>query len=87
MAENKKQNSVKETAQNAMRENKPKAQGRQFVLWFGALILGGILGWMGIHWLKRTFQFCGNSIYSFIPSHRNSYYSISCYHYFSSTWQ
>lgn len=57
MAENKKQNSVKETAQNAMRENKPKAQGRQFVLWFGALILGGILGWMGIHWLNELFNF------------------------------
>lgn len=57
MAENKKQTSVKETAQNAMRENKPKAQGRQFVLWFGALILGGILGWMGIHWLNELFNF------------------------------
>ena len=40
---------VRETAQQAIRQNKPKNQGRQFALWFGALILGGILGWMGIH--------------------------------------
>ena len=49
MADNKKQVNVKETAQSAIRESKAKSsQGRQFLLWFGALILGGILGWLGI---------------------------------------
>ena len=49
MADNKKQVDVKETAQSAIRESKAKSsQGRQFLLWFGALILGGILGWLGI---------------------------------------
>ena len=44
MADNKKQVDVKETAQSAIRESKAKSsQGRQFLLWFGALILGGIL--------------------------------------------
>lgn len=57
MSDNKKQTNVRETAQAAMRENKPKNQGKQFLLWFGALILGGILGWMGIHWLNELFNF------------------------------
>ena len=57
MADNHKQTNVKETAQEAMRANKPKNQGKQFVLWFGALILGAILGWMGIHWLNELFNF------------------------------
>ena len=57
MADNHKQTNVKETAQEAMRANKPKNQGKQFVLWFGALIVGAILGWMGIHWLNELFNF------------------------------
>lgn len=48
MSDNNKQTNVQETAQNALRKNRPQAQGRQFLLWFGALILGGILGWLGI---------------------------------------
>lgn len=48
---------VRETAQEALRQNKPKHQGRQFVLWFGALILGGVLGWMGIQPLNELFNF------------------------------
>lgn len=57
MTDNKKQVDVQETVQNAMRQNKPKAQGRQFLLWFGALILGGILGWLGIQPLNDFFNF------------------------------
>lgn len=48
---------VRETAQQAIRQNKPKNQGRQFALWFGALILGGVLGWMGIQPLNELFNF------------------------------
>lgn len=51
------QNRVRETAQEAIRQNRPKNQGRQFALWFGALILGGILGWMGIGPLNELFNF------------------------------
>ena len=58
MADNKKQVNVKETAQSAIRESKAKSsQGRQFLLWFGALILGGILGWLGIQPLNEFFNF------------------------------
>ena len=58
MADNKKQVDVKETAQSAIRESKAKSsQGRQFLLWFGALILGGILGWLGIQPLNEFFNF------------------------------
>ncbi len=48
---------VRETAQEALRQNRPKNQGRQFALWFGALILGGVLGWMGIQPLNELFNF------------------------------
>lgn len=51
------QNRVRETAQEAIRQNRPKNQGRQFALWFGALILGGILGWLGIGPLNELFNF------------------------------
>lgn len=54
---NKKRTSVQETAQEAMRQNRPKNQGKQFILWFGALIVGAILGWMGIQWLNELFNF------------------------------
>ncbi len=57
MSENKKQVDVQKTAEDALRSNKPKAQGRQFLLWFGALILGGILGWLGIQPLNDLFNF------------------------------
>lgn len=54
---NKKRTNVQETAQEAMRQNRPKNQGKQFILWFGALIVGAILGWMGIQWLNELFNF------------------------------
>lgn len=57
MNDNRNQTDVRETAQEALRQNKPKHQGRQFALWFGALILGGVLGWMGIQPLNELFNF------------------------------
>lgn len=45
MANNK---SVEETAKEAMAKSSPQAQRKQLILWFGALIVGGILGWMQI---------------------------------------
>lgn len=57
MSNTQSQQNVRETAQEALRQNKPKHQGRQFALWFGALILGGVLGWMGIEPLNELFNF------------------------------
>ncbi len=57
MSNTQEQNHVRETAQEAIRQNRPKNQGRQFLLWFGALILGGILGWLGIGPLNELFNF------------------------------
>lgn len=57
MNDNRNRTDVRETAQEALRQNKPKHQGRQFALWFGALILGGVLGWMGIQPLNELFNF------------------------------
>ena len=50
-------NTVKETAQQAMRGHDGKKQRNQFILWMGALILGGILGWFNIPALNQLFDF------------------------------
>jgi len=49
--------SVEETAREALAKNSPKAQKKQLVLWFGALIIGGILGWLQISALNGLFDF------------------------------
>ena len=48
---------VDATAQEVLRQNNPLRQGRQFVLWIVALVLGGILGWMNIPTLNALFNF------------------------------
>lgn len=48
---------VNATAQEVLRQNNPLRQGRQFVLWIVALVLGGILGWMNIPTLNVLFNF------------------------------
>ena len=50
-------NTVEETAQEALRKNRPQNQKKQLVLWFGALILGGILGWLQCAPLNEAFNF------------------------------
>ena len=32
-------------------------QGRQLMVWVGALIIGAVLGWLGIGWLNEVFNF------------------------------
>ncbi len=56
MAEQKNSTSVEKTAQDAIR-NRKKGQGQQFILWFAALIVGAILGWLGIESLNELFSF------------------------------
>lgn len=48
---------VNATAQEVLRQNNPLRQGRQFVLWIAALVLGSILGWMNIPALNALFNF------------------------------
>ena len=57
MADNDKRASVAETAREAMAKNDTGAQRKQLLLWFGALIAGGILGWMQIASLNGLFDF------------------------------
>lgn len=49
--------SVEETAKEAMAKNSPQAQRKQLILWFGALIIGAVLGWMQIPSLNGFFDF------------------------------
>ena len=48
---------VEETARKAMAKNSPQAQRKQLILWFGALIIGAVLGWMQIPSLNGLFDF------------------------------
>ena len=57
MTDEQKKVDVKEAAKAAIRESKAKSNGSQFVLWFGALILGAVLGWLGIPALNEFFSF------------------------------
>ena len=54
MKENKE---VENLAQQVLKENKTKKQGRQFVLWILALVIGAALGWLGIKPLNELFNF------------------------------
>ena len=49
--------SVEETAKEAMAKNSPQAQRKQLILWFGALLIGAVLGWMQIPSLYGFFDF------------------------------
>ncbi len=48
---------VSETAKEAMAKHSPAAQKKQLVLWFGALIIGAVLGWLQIPSLNGLFDF------------------------------
>ena len=68
MTDEKKKVDVKETADSIIRETKAKSINSQFVLWFAALILGAVLGWMGIPALNEFFNFCicHNTLFTYI---------------------
>ena len=50
-------NSVQQAREEALRRHKPGASRNQIILWFGALILGGILGSLGVQALNDLFNF------------------------------
>ena len=54
VAENRKVN-VEEAAEKAMKEH--KGNGKQFVIWIAALIVGAVLGWQQIPALDALFNF------------------------------
>lgn len=53
----KKNEEVQAVAQKALEANKKNKQGRQFVLWMLALVVGAALGWLGIKPLNELFTF------------------------------
>lgn len=53
----KKNEEVQAAAQKALEANKKSKQGRQFVLWMLALVVGAALGWLGIKPLNELFTF------------------------------
>ena len=57
MSEEKNHAAVEETAQAAIAKSRQSGQGRQFILWFLALIVGAGLGWLNIGPLNELFDF------------------------------
>ena len=57
MSEEKNNAAVEETAQAAIAKSRQNGQGKQFVLWFLALIVGAGLGWLNIGPLNELFNF------------------------------
>ncbi|ORU01473.1 Proton/glutamate symport protein [Anaerovibrio sp. JC8] len=51
------ENDVQKKAQEAIKQTDQKAQLKQMVLWFGALVVGGVLGWLNIPVLNDLFNF------------------------------
>ena len=51
------QTSVDQTTKNALQSSDSQSQFRQFLIWFSALIIGTMLGWMGIAPLNDLFNF------------------------------
>ena len=52
-----KNKSVEAAREEALRAHNPKASRKQLVLWFGALLIGGFLGFLGIAPLNELFNF------------------------------
>ncbi len=48
---------VNETARAVLEEHRPRGQGKQLLLWIGALVLGAVLGCQGIPQLNELFSF------------------------------
>ena len=57
MSEEKNHAAVEETAQAAIAKSRQNGQGRQFILWFLALLVGAALGWLNIGPLNELFDF------------------------------
>ena len=51
------ENEVQRKAQEAIKQTDQKGQIKQMVLWFSALVVGGILGWLNIPVLNDLFNF------------------------------
>ena len=57
MSEEKNHVAVEETAQAAIAKSRQNGQGKQFILWFLALIVGAGLGWLNVGPLNELFDF------------------------------
>ncbi|MBO6245581.1 MAG: dicarboxylate/amino acid:cation symporter, partial [Anaerovibrio sp.] len=51
------ENDVQKKAQEAIKQTDQKAQIKQMILWFSALIVGDALGWLNIPVLNDLFNF------------------------------
>lgn len=57
MAEHNENKSINETAEAIIRESRKHGQGKQLMLWIGALIVGAGLGCLGVGWMNELFNF------------------------------
>ena len=52
-----KKEGVQDIADKVLKANKTQRQGRRFMLWILALVVGAALGWLGIKPLNELFTF------------------------------
>ena len=57
------QQNVEQLKRDVLNQNRGQGKLRQFILWFAALIIGGILGWLNIPSLNELFDFIA-SVYT-----------------------
>ncbi|MEE3397253.1 MAG: cation:dicarboxylase symporter family transporter, partial [Succiniclasticum sp.] len=57
MADKKNPFQVNDTAREIIEESRKQGNGKQFILWMAALVIGGALGWMNNPSLNELFNF------------------------------
>ena len=57
MADKKNPSQVNDTAREIIEESRKQSNGKQFILWMAALVIGGALGWMNNPSLNELFNF------------------------------
>lgn len=57
MSQNQNAQQVEQLKRDVLNQNRGQGKLRQFALWFAALIIGGILGWLNIPSLNELFNF------------------------------
>ena len=57
MADKKNPSQVNDKAREIIEESRKQSNGKQFILWMAALVVGGALGWMNNPSLNELFNF------------------------------
>lgn len=79
MADKKNPFQVNDTAREIIEESRKQGNGKQFILWMAALVVGGALGWMNNPSLNELFNFIA-TIHPHVPVHRRAHHCAGSHH-------